>query len=147
MRANTTDDRYKLRFTKFHLSFTKFVIPVQIIPIETCAVSPVRTSFLYTFYPILLCCSLLGFPTRSTPLSVKSLLSAYHHVDVSSLHDSQPAGVFWDTVTGPQVPPMYLHRGEKTIPVERQTSGTVCTPSWDKNTFQVEHNCEYTILF
>lgn len=50
----------------------------------------------------------------SPPLSVKSLLSAYHHVDVSSLHDSQPAGVLWDTVTGPSFSPMSLcRRGRK----------------------------------
>lgn len=80
--------------------------------------------------------------TGQPPLSVKSLLNAYHHVDVSSLHDSQPAGVFWDTVTGPSFSPMLLHRGEgeKTTPVDRQTSSTVCIPAQDKNTVHLKQN-------
>lgn len=85
------------------------------------------------------------------PLSVKSLLNAYHHVDVSSPHDSQPAGVFWDTVTGPSFSPMLLHRGEgeKTTPVERQTSSNVCISTWDKNTVHFKQNPIFknTVLF
>lgn len=38
---------------------------------------------------------------------------------------------------------MSPHRGWKTTPVERQTSGTLCPPSSDMNIFQAGQICEY----